>query len=76
VTLGQAERVLGTTLNISVGTGGEQTIKNGGRASNTTIDNGGWQLVSAGGAATGAIDNGIQFIFAGPTAAAEGRSGP
>jgi autotransporter passenger strand-loop-strand repeat protein len=40
VTLGQAERVLGTTLNISVGTGGEQTVKNGGRTSNTTIDSG------------------------------------
>ena len=68
VTLGQAERVLGTTLNISVGTGGEQTVKNGGRTSNTTIDSGGWQLVSSGGTATGAIDNGIQFIFAGGSA--------
>src|SRR6185436_9923731 len=51
VTLGQAERVLGTTLNISVGAGGEQAVKNGGNASNTTIDNGGWQLVSSGGMA-------------------------
>ncbi len=67
--LGQAQRVLGATLSLTVGNGGEQGVNHGGTANNTFVDVGGVQLVSSGGIAISAAVDGIQFIFAGGSAA-------
>ena len=61
--------MLGATLSLTVGNGGEQGVNHGGTANNTFVDVGGVQLVSSGGIAISAAVDGIQFIFAGGSAA-------
>jgi autotransporter passenger strand-loop-strand repeat protein len=67
--LGQAQRVFGTTLSQTVANGGEQGVNHGGTANATTVGVGGVQLVSSGGISLDASVDGIQFIFAGGSAA-------
>ena len=67
--LGQAQRVFGTTLSQTVANGGEQGVNHGGTANTTIVDVGGVQLVSSGGTSLNASVDGIQFIFAGGSAA-------